>query len=110
MNTPFMNERKPDGWSLVAGRFKGTDKTYFYLIRGGLLCDPPLTLERQRTMAFTRIRLRSRMFLCILERILGKRPCGSLVGICLRSAISGFLWVMNFGIRPQVIRGMTLFV
>lgn len=46
MNTPFMNERKPDGWSLVAGRFKGTDKTYFYLIRGGLLCDPPLTLER----------------------------------------------------------------
>jgi hypothetical protein len=45
MNTPYMNERKPDGWSLVAGKFKGTEKTYFYLIRGGLLCDTPLTLQ-----------------------------------------------------------------
>lgn len=33
------------GWSLVAGRFKGTDKTYFYVVRGQLMCDLPLTLQ-----------------------------------------------------------------
>ena len=45
MSTFSKTEWKPAGWSLVAGRFKGTDKTYFYLIRGGLLCDAPLTLQ-----------------------------------------------------------------
>ena len=46
MSTFSKNEWKPAGWSLVAGKFRGTDKTYFYLIRGHLMCDPPLTLQR----------------------------------------------------------------
>lgn len=45
MSTFCKNDWKPAGWSLVAGKFRGTDKTYFYLIRGYLMCDPPLTLQ-----------------------------------------------------------------
>ena len=45
MNTFCKNEWKPVGWSLVAGKFKGTDKTYFYVVRGHLLRDLPMTLQ-----------------------------------------------------------------
>lgn len=45
MSTFSKKEWKRAGWSLVAGRFKGTNKTYFYLIRGRLMCNMPLTLQ-----------------------------------------------------------------
>ena len=45
MSTIRVGDVGPQGWSLVAGKFRGTDRTYFYLIRGQLMCDTPLKLE-----------------------------------------------------------------
>lgn len=45
MSAFWKNEWKPVGWSLVAGKFKGTSRTYFYLVRGNLMCGTPLTLQ-----------------------------------------------------------------
>ena len=45
MSTFSKKEWKRAGWSLVVGHFKGTNKTYFYLIRGRLMCNTPLTLQ-----------------------------------------------------------------
>ena len=45
MSTFCKSDRKLEGWSLVVGRFKGTSKDYFYVVRGNLLCGLPLTLQ-----------------------------------------------------------------
>ena len=107
MSTIRVGDVGPQGWTLVAGKFRGTDKTYFYLVRGQLMCSTPLTLQcpssedgyaysNPFTIENVLAHFGAKINKCTMES-LGhylppKRELRVLVGDELRNVTASYLW------------------
>lgn len=107
MSTIRVGDTGPQGWSLVAGKFRGTDRTYFYLIRGQLMCSTPLTLQCpasedgyvysnpftiENVLAHFGARINKHTMESLGHYLPPKRELRVLVGDELRNATSSYLW------------------